>query len=160
VGDTLFTVVGAEKANDPLWPSTRKWDWASPVDPTVGEQYNDQPYLRLADTYLLLAEAQFKQGKLAEAAANINKVRQRSGASAITGNQVTLDFILDERSRELVTEETRRYTLMRTGTFLDRVKRYNPISAPVIVARDTLLPIPQDVIDANTGKPMKQNPGF
>jgi len=160
VGDTLFTVVGAEKANDPLWPSTRKWDWASPVDPTVAEQYNDQPYIRLAETYLLLAEAQFKQGKLAEAAATINKVRARAGASQIQPAQVTLDFILDERSRELVTEEQRRYTLIRTGTLLDRVKKYNPISAPLIAARDTLLPIPQDVIDANTGKPMKQNPGF
>jgi hypothetical protein len=59
-----------------------------------------------------------------------------------------------------VTEEQRRYTLLRTGTYLDRVKRYNPITAPVVTARDTLLPIPQDVIDANIGKPMRQNPGF
>jgi starch-binding outer membrane protein, SusD/RagB family len=160
VGDTLYTVVGAEKANDPLWPSTRKWDWASPIDATTAEQYNDQPYIRLAETYLLLAEAQLKQGKAAEAASTINVVRRRAGASAITAAQVTMDFILDERSRELVTEEQRRYTLLRTGTWLDRVKRYNPITAPVATPRDTLLPIPQDVIDANTGKAMKQNPGF
>lgn len=160
VGDTLRTVVGAEKANDPLWPSTRKWDWASPIDPTVAEQYNDQPYLRLAETYLLLAEAQFRQGKLAEAAATLNVVRQRANATPITAAQVTLDFILDERSRELVTEEQRRYTLVRTGTLVDRVKRYNPITANAITPRDTLLPIPQEVLDANIGKPMAQNPGF
>ena len=160
VGDTLFTVVGPEKANDPLWPSTRKWDWASPIDPTVAEQYNDQPYLRLAETYLLLAEAQLKQGKGADAANTLNVVRRRAGASAVTAAQVTMDFILDERSRELVTEEQRRYTLLRTGTYLDRVRRFNPITAPVVTPRDTLLPIPQDVIDANIGKPMRQNPGF
>jgi hypothetical protein len=160
LGDTLFTVVGAEKASDPLWPSTRKWDGASPIDPTSAEQYGDQPYLRLAETHLLLAEAQFKQGKLAPAADAINALRRRANASVITPAQVTLDFILDERSRELVTEEHRRYTLLRTGTFLDRVKRYNPITAPVVVARDTLLAIPQSVIDANSGSPMRQNPGF
>ncbi len=160
LGDTLKTVVAAEKANDPLWPSTRKWDGASPIDPASAEQYGDQPYIRLAETYLLLAEAQLKQGKLAQAADAINALRRRAGASTITPAQVTLDFILDERSRELVTEEQRRYTLLRTGTLLDRVKRYNPITAPVMIARDTLLPIPQDVIDANSGKPMAQNPGF
>jgi hypothetical protein len=161
LGDTLFTVAtGADKNSDPLIPSTRKWDWTNPIDVTGAEQYGDQPYLRLADTYLLLAEAQFKQGKLAEAAATINKVRARAGASLITPAQVTLDFILDERSRELVTEEERRYTLLRTGTWLERTKKYNPTIAAAIQPRDTLLAIPQSVIDANTGKPMKQNPGF
>ena len=160
VGDTLRTVVAAEKANDPLWPSTRKWDGVSPVDATSAESYGDQPYLRLAETYLLLAEAQLRQGKLAPAADAINALRRRAGASVITPAQVTLDFLLDERSRELVTEEHRRYTLLRTGTFLDRVKRFNPITAPVVVARDTLLAIPQGVIDANSGRPMTQNPGF
>jgi hypothetical protein len=117
-------------------------------------------YLRLAETYLLLAEAQFKQGKLAQAAEAINVVRRRAGASEITPAQVTLAFILDERSRELVTEEHRRYTLLRTGTWLDRTKRFNPLSGPPIVARDTLLPIPQSVIDANLSRPLPQNPGF
>ena len=78
----------------------------------------------------------------------------------VTPAQVTLDFILDERSRELVTEDERRYTLLRTGTWLDRTTKYNPFIAKAIQPRDTLLPIPQDVIDANTGKKMPQNPGF
>jgi hypothetical protein len=162
LGDTLFTVVPTpiEKNSDPLVPSTRKWDWTNPLDVTGAEQYEDQPYIRLAETYLLLAEAQLKQGKTAQAAANINVVRARAGASPINAGQVTLDFILDERSRELVTEEERRYTLLRTGTWLDRTKKYNPFIAAAIQPRDTLLPVPQDVIDANTGKPMKQNPGF
>jgi starch-binding outer membrane protein, SusD/RagB family len=75
VGDTLFTVFTAEKVSDPLWPSTRKWDYAEPNDVSGNSNYEDQPYIRLAETYLLLAEAQLKQGKLTEAAANINIVR-------------------------------------------------------------------------------------
>lgn len=160
LGDTVFTAFTAEKLNDPLWPSTRKWDWASPVDPQGGATFVDQPYLRLADTYLLLAEAQFRQGKLTDAATNINLVRARAGASAITPAQVTLNFILDERSRELLTEENRRYTLMRTGTWYARTILYNPLAKVAVTPRDSLLPIPQSVIDANLTKKMNQNPGY
>lgn len=160
IGDTLFTSSVLEKVSNPLWPSTRKWDWADPVDVTGGPQYNDQPYLRLAETYLLLAEAQFKQGNLIGAAASINVLRSRAGASLATPAQITLDYILDERSRELVTEEQRRYTLLRTGTWLTRTKLRNTLAGPNITARDTLLPIPQSVIDANLTKPMPQNPGY
>lgn len=161
IGDTLFTNgTAAEKVSNPLWPSTRKWDYASLTDPTGTTTFNDQPYIRLAETYLLLAEAQFKQGNLAGAAANINIVRARAGASAITPAQVTLDFILDERSRELVTEEQRRFTLIRTGTWLTRTKLYNPLAAVNVQPRDSILPIPQSVIDANLTKKMAQNPGY
>jgi hypothetical protein len=160
LGDTLFTVVGAEKLSNPLWPSTRKWDWSDPADVTAAEQYEDQPYIRLAETYLLLAEAQFKQGKLDEAATTINVLRNRAHATPITSADVTMDYILDERSRELVTEEQRRYTLIRTGTWYDRVVKYNPLAAANVVARDSILPIPQSVIDANLTKPMAQNPGY
>jgi hypothetical protein len=160
IGDTLFTVVGAEKVSNPLWPSTRKWDWADPADSAGTPQYNDLPYIRLAETYLLLAEAQFRNGNPGGAATTLNIVRQRSGASAIGAAQVTMDFILDERSRELVTEEQRRYTLLRTGTWFTRTKQYNPLAAVNIALRDTLLPIPQAVIDANLTKPMPQNPGY
>lgn len=160
LGDTLFTVVGPEKVSNPLWPSTRKWDWADPADPTGALQYNDQPYIRLAETYLLLAEAQFKLGRPGDAAATINILRERAGASDIGAGDVTMDFILDERSRELVTEEERRYTLIRTGTWFDRVMKYNPLAAAHVAQRDSILPIPQSVIDANLTKPMPQNPGY
>jgi hypothetical protein len=161
VGDTLKTrTLAVERASDALWPSTRKWDWVDPLNVNIDEQYNDQPYLRLADTYLLLAEAQFKQNNLIGAAASLNIVRARARATPITAAQVTLDFILDERSRELLTEEERRETLVRTHTLLARVKAHNGFSGPLIVARDTIFPIPQTVIDANTGRPMEQNPGY
>lgn len=160
LGDTLRLDKTTERNNHASWQSPRKWDWINPIDPTGGYQYNDQPYLRLAETYLLLAEAQFKQGKLAQAAEALNVVRRRSKASEITPAQVTLDFILDERSRELLSEEHRRYTLLRTGTWMERTRRYNPMTAPHVTARDTVLPIPQAVIDANIGHGMQQNPGY
>ena len=84
LGDTTFTIAAKETVNDRFWPSTRKWDWSDPANPAIDPQYNDQPYLRLAETYLLLAEAQFKQGNLAGAAATINIVRARAKASPIT----------------------------------------------------------------------------
>lgn len=160
LGDTLFTVAGTEKVSDRLRPSTRKWDWTDPNDITGASQYGDQPYIRVAETYLLLAEAQLKRGNAAAAAATINVLRARAGATPITAGDVTMNFILDERSRELVTEEQRRYTLIRTGTWLARVKLYNKLAAPVVQARDSVLPIPQAVIDANLTKPMPQNPGY
>jgi hypothetical protein len=144
------------------WPSTRKWDWAPsvPSDLQQGSNFNDIIYLRLAETYLILAEAQFRLGELADAATTINALRTRAKATPVTAANVNLNLILDERSRELVTEEHRRYTLLRTGTWFDRTKLYNRNAGPVIALRDTILPIPQSVIDANLSKPMPQNPGY
>lgn len=160
IGDTVYTVFTAERINYNLWPATRKWDGFDPMNLQSEEQYGDQPYVRLAETYLLLAEAQFKQGKLDQAAATINIVRARAKATPITAAQVTLSFILDERSRELLAEEQRRYTLLRTGTWFDRTKLYNPLARNTVALRDTLFPIPQAVIDANLTRPMPQNPGY
>ncbi len=144
------------------WPSTRKWDWAPSIasDLQQSSNFNDIIYLRLAETYLLLAEAQFKLGELADAATTINILRNRAKATPITASQVTLDFILDERSRELITEEHRRYTLLRTKTWFDRTKKYNINAGALISLRDTIMPIPQTVIDANLTKVMPQNPGY
>lgn len=146
----------------PNWPSIRKWDWApsDPADVQNSSGYNDQVYLRLAETYLLLAEAQFRLNDLAGAAATLNIIRTRANATQITEAQVTLDFILDERSRELVTEEHRRYTLLRTGTWFARTQLNNKYAGTKITLRDTILPIPQSVIDANLTKLMPQNPGY
>jgi len=149
-----------EKANNPNWPSTRKWDYTSPVDPNIDRAYKDQVYIRSAETYLLLAEAYFKLGDLASAAVAINALRTRAHAPVITPAQVTLDFILDERSRELFSEEERRYTLVRTGKFVERVRLYNVLAKATVSERDALLPIPQNVIDANLTKVMPQNPGY
>lgn len=168
LGDTvkLTPLAAAEPltnaSNAQSWPSTRKWDWAPSIaaDLQQSSNYNDMIYLRLAETYLILAEAQFKLGETANAATTINVLRSRANAPLATAAQINLNLILDERSRELVTEEHRRYTLLRTNTWFDRTKLYNMNVSTVITPRDTVLPIPQSVIDANLTKPMAQNPGF
>ncbi|HYJ38669.1 MAG TPA: RagB/SusD family nutrient uptake outer membrane protein, partial [Chitinophagaceae bacterium] len=122
---------------------------------------------RLAETYLLAAEAAFMMGNTADAVTYINVVRQRAASTGnaanmnITATDLSIDFILDERSRELCGEIVRWWDLVRTGKLIDRVKLHNKESAPNIVARHILRPIPQAQIDAvTTGDPYPQNPGW
>jgi hypothetical protein len=83
-------------------------------------------------------------------------------AVTITAGQVTLDFILDERSREFFGEGVRWLDLVRTKTLVDRVKAWNPVEAgPNITPDHMLRPIPQDQIDRVTAGPKyPQNPGY
>jgi len=79
----------------------------------------------------------------------------------ITAANLSLDFILDERARELCGEIVRWWDLVRTGKLLDRVRLHNKESATNIVAKHILRPIPQAQIDAVTiGDPYPQNPGW
>lgn len=142
------------------WPFSRKHEGSIPDDVASDFNYDDYIAMRLADTYLLKAEAQFKLNDPEGAAETINIIRRRSNASEIDAEEVTLDFILDERSRELFNEEYRRYTLLRTKKWYERTKAHNFFGGEKIVQRDTLFPIPQTVIDANLTSPMPQNPGF
>lgn len=142
------------------WPFSRKTEGCDPNDPASGFQYNDHIYLRLADTYLLKAEAEYKLGQSVNAANTINIIRRRSNASEVDASVIDIDFILDERSRELVLEEDRRWTLLRTNKWLDRVRKYNKFGGDVAAEKDTIWPIPQSVIDANLTKEFPQNPGF
>jgi hypothetical protein len=141
------------------WPYSRKWEsaYASYVDD--GYQYNDLVYLRLAETYLLKAEAQLALNDKNGAATTLNVIRSRSNASPITAGDVDIDFILDERSRELLCEEQRRCTLLRTGKWLERTRAYNNNGGETVRDFDVLFAIPQDVIDANLTLPMENNPG-
>ena len=162
-----------ESLNNASWPNTRKWDWAPPPqypnDVAQPSGYNCQIYLRLAETYLFLAEAQYYLGDLAGAAQTINLLRARANAPLIAAADISIDFILDERARELFSEEHRRYTLLRVRDpqnpslpiWIRRTNKYNQIIAnnPVIPT-DTLLPIPQVVINSNLTLKMPQNPGY
>jgi len=144
------------------WPSTRKWEYVHPItsNASSSDQFNCQMYIRLAETYLILAEALYKENKSDEAAIWINKIRERSNATPISGSDIDIDFILDERSRELVTEEDRRHTLIRTDKLVERVQKYNDFAGPTIAQAPKYFPIPQKVIDANTGAIMEQNDGY
>ncbi len=148
------------------WPWVRKYEYVDPeifanADKPIS--WESEMYLRLADTYLILAEALHKAGKNDEAATYLNTVRARSKASLINAADVDIEFILKERSRELVTEEHRKYALNRNGVFVEWTVKYNPRIEGVgidIFEHNNLLPIPQGVIDANVGAVMEQNPGY
>jgi hypothetical protein len=147
------------KVND--WPYSRKGEGTSTIDVQADFAWTDQIYIRLADTYLLRAEAQMKLGNLNGAMADVNVIRGRSHATLVTDpNTITIDYILDERSRELFIEEERRMTLLRTHKWFERTKAHNFFGGEKITLRDTIFPIPQDVIDANLSKPFPQNPGY
>ncbi len=166
-GDVIYLDWSEALTNDTRervnWPYSRKYDYADPNgDMTSSFSYNDQVYLRLADTYLLRAEAELMLGKTADAAATINILRDRANADQVTSADIDLDFILDERSRELFLEEHRRHTLLRYGgeKWYERTKACNFNGGHNIVLRDTILPIPQSVIDCNLTVAMEQNPGY
>lgn len=127
-----------------------------------GYTSNDYIVYRLAETYLLRAEAYFRKGDLAKAAEDINIVRSRAKATPISPEEVDLDYILDERARELVTEEIRHLTLVRTGTLVDRVRKYNMREDTRTTIQDyhEFWPIPQSAIDANIDAELTQNPGY
>jgi len=83
-------------------------------------------------------------------------------AQTITSGQVTLDFILDERSREFFGEGVRWLDLVRTKTLVTRVQSWNPVEAGANIKLENMLrPIPQDQIDKVTvGPKYPQNPGY
>jgi starch-binding outer membrane protein, SusD/RagB family len=123
---------------------------------------------RLAETYLLAAEAAYFLGKLPEAVSLINAVRERAAttpadvaAMDITAANLSLDLILDERARELTGENTRWLDLVRTNKLLERVRLHNKEAGPNIQNKHILRPIPQSQIDAvTTGPAYPQNPGW
>ncbi|MBF0575965.1 RagB/SusD family nutrient uptake outer membrane protein [Dysgonomonas sp. GY617] len=150
-----------------LCPHTTKWGAFDPNDTFGYSTVKDWILMRLGETYLLLAEAQFKQGKTGEAANTINVLRQRAfpdypTKGKVSASDITLDFILDERARELIGEENRRMTLMRTGTLVERAKLNTTKYQPIIGLTKThlLLPIPLTEIQLNKDAVLEQNPGY
>ncbi|MEQ9440868.1 MAG: RagB/SusD family nutrient uptake outer membrane protein [Cyclobacteriaceae bacterium] len=133
---------------------------------TAGATYTDQYFIRLPETYLLRAEAHYGNGDAASAAADINVVRGRAQAIPATPGEITIDYILDERMRELGVEEKRRLTLNRLGLLYDRANRYcngNPVATNFgcdVQPYHNLFPIPFSEIESNTGATLEQNPGY
>ena len=149
-----------------MFPSLKKHDdfkRGADINETRGSR--DFIVYRLAETHLVAAEAYFQTGDLAAAAEHLNVVRRRAawpGMEAqmeISPADVTLDFILDERTRELYGEYKRWLDLTRTGKLLERVRKYNPEAAPNIDEHHVLRPIPTDQILRTAGG-YGQNPGY
>lgn len=131
-----------------------------------GNNHVDAYAMRLAETYLLRAEAHLGNGDATLAAADINVVRARANATPVLAADVDIDYILDERIRELYTEELRLITLMRLGLLYDRTIRFNNNPASNggvgggIQPHNNLFPIPQSEIDLNINGTLEQNPGY
>lgn len=150
-------------------PHTLKWGQLDSRDIFGYGMWKDFIVMRLGETYLLRAEARFKQSNAGGAAADINVLRVRAGAAAVSSADISLNFILDERARELIGEENRRMTLVRTGTLVQRATTLTG-SAPLaggaiettngLQSHHVLLPIPKSEIDLNKDAKLEQNPGY
>ena len=144
---------------------------------------------RLAETYLIRAEANYWKGLTAEAARDLNIVRQRAGALPVDVGDVSIDFIFDERARELFAEEPRLSELVRASYIMAKLGRggyslsqfsqknyYHDrlIAKNIFYIRKVsyigntsdiapfhvLWPIPSSVINANTLGVINQNVGY
>jgi tetratricopeptide (TPR) repeat protein len=155
-GDTVVYDI----SKPPVRPCVTKFDYYDEADPEGIWSDKDVYMFRLAETYLIKAEALYRKNLLEQAADAINIVRVRAGATMISGADVDIDFILDERSRELFGEVPRRIDLTRTGKLIERVRLYNPHGGPNIQEHHVLLPIPQHAIDRNSGYKLEQNSGY
>lgn len=126
----------------------------------AANSYKDEYFFRLAETYLLRAEAYLMKGDKKHATADINVIRDRAHADPATEDEVDIDYLLDERLRELYGEETRMFTLCRMGKLADRNRKYNPYTGATIEDYHNLWPIPYSEIERNTGAVIEQNPGY
>lgn len=127
--------------------------------------FRDDYMIRLAETFLVRAEARMRKSDFSGAATDINRVRIRSKCShLVTADDVNLDLILDERARELIYEECRWNTLLRMGgtVAVDRIVEYAYWSYPRTssMKQFNLWPIPQSVIDSNIYAKLEQNEGW
>jgi starch-binding outer membrane protein, SusD/RagB family len=143
-----------------FFPFIRKVEGEAFAGAFSGFVHKDIYMMRLAETYLLRAEAYLLKGDLTNAVNDVNVIRSRANATPATVAEMSMDYILDERIRELLVEEPRRLTLARTNTLVDRVRRFNPFSQGNIKDYHRFFPIPQKAIDANINATLEQNPGY
>ncbi|WP_342084075.1 RagB/SusD family nutrient uptake outer membrane protein [Dyadobacter sp. OTU695] len=165
-----YQVLVPSKYSEALFPTLQKFFDSKRPDMTYEPGSRDYYVVRLADVYLMLAEALFQSGDKTGAAEALNMVRYRAGwpgkkeKMLIAAKDLTMETIIEERARELAGEQTRWVDLKRWGLLVERVKKYNPQAAniqPYHVVR----PIPQTQIDRSAktsdGKSVfPQNPGY
>jgi len=161
-----YQVLVPSRYDEALFPTLIKFFDTKRPDLTYEPGSRDYFVFRLADVYLMLAEAQMKAGNMAEATAAINVVRQRAGwpgkkdAMLITPELMNMEFLMQERARELAGEQTRWMDLKRWGNLVERVKLYNPQAAGNVKDIHNLRPIPQTQIDRSDKGVFAQNPGY
>jgi len=133
-------------------------------------EYTDNDFImfRLADVYLMYAEAIKRGGTGGDEAAAlnyVNAIRERAYGNTsgdITADQMTLDFLLDERARELYWEGHRRTDLIRYGKFSESTYLWpwkGGVADGITTARTyNLFPLPSADVSANSN--LTQNPGY
>jgi hypothetical protein len=125
----------------------------------------DFPLFRLGEQYLIYAEAVLRGGtggSLVTAVSHINTLRTRAQAAAIVQADLTLPFLMDERSRELYWEGHRRTDLIRFGKFTDASYLW-PFKGGLKAGKGVeswrnVYPIPSDDLVANPN--LTQNPNY
>lgn len=157
-------------------PCIKKFDdytAASIGNRTTSCSTHDVVVSRLGEAYLIAAEAYLQLNDKTNAAKMINTLRQRPGtikagfetAMNVAADDITIDFILDERAREMAGEYVRYTDLKRTHKLVEYVTKYNEdgITEAQMKGDDgkykILRPIPQDALDKNQTK-VAQNPGY
>lgn len=117
--------------------------------------------MRMAEVYLIAAEADIYLGNSSEALAYINKIRNRAGAKLLTGTP-TIRTILDERGRELCGEYDRFYDLKRTGMFKDTsyLQETHPDLAKYFKPEYALRPFSDTFLGSISNANEWQNPGY
>lgn len=168
---------GAETETSFMYPSLSKYE---DPDKDVPNSPGGRPFpvAKLGETYLLAAEAAFKLGNTTGAMNLINVLKRRAvnrpGLSTLerearynvirltSSSQVTLDFILDERTRELAGESTRWPDLAVRGKLIERAELHNSDVVGRIKPHHVLRPIPQGHLDrvAEENTAQYQNPGY
>jgi hypothetical protein len=180
----IFTPAGTNGANaytTVMYPSMSKYDDPNRADVNDAST-RPEVMFKLSEAYLIAAEAYLKAGDATSAANMLNVIRKRAAFRSanspaqnttaatnmiIAPGQVTIDFILDERSRELYGECQRWWDLVRTQTLSSRLQTWNPTEAFPHYSTSSpanafmLRPIPQTEIDlVTTGPKFPQNPGY
>nr|WP_235898275.1 RagB/SusD family nutrient uptake outer membrane protein [Winogradskyella ouciana] len=139
----------------------------NPGSDTTGDHTDiDFPMFRLADAYLMYAEAFLRGGggSASTAVGYINELRERAYGDTsgnISEADLTLDFIIDERSRELYWEAHRRTDLIRFDQFSDNGVwqwKGGVQSGTTTESFRDLMPLPATDLGINTN--LEQNPGY
>ena len=145
----------------------KKFDDPDPTTPSSTGPVSTRDIIvsRLGETYLIAAEAYLKAGNPGTGLDRLNEVRRRAGVANATAAEFNIDYILDERGRELLGEYKRWFDLKRTGTLVARASAHNyKIKAANFVGvggqLKILRPIPQVALDLNQNKDFPQNPCY
>lgn len=155
----------AENLFNYFYPSLTKFNSSNYFVANASKQRNGNLnaifIMRMAETYLIAAEADIYVNGGSKALAYINKIRDRAGAKPLT-EAPTVRMILDERGRELCGEGCRFYDLKRTGMLKDEayLKQTHPDLAKFFKSNYSLRPIPSQYIEILEEGVYYQNPGY